>query len=230
MTMGNEVWMDGARYAHLDGRNHSRLGEARVHILTHTLHYGLGLFEGIRCYKTPRGPAIFRLPEHVSRLFEGRRSLACSSPSAKSKSPRPSNRRCMKTPWRSVTSGLWSMSAMASWGLTHRGSRFASPSRPGPGGISGRRGLASGIRVRISSFTRHHPNIMMTKAKVVGNYAILHSWPRSKPCRPGMTRHCCSTPRAMWLRAPGKRLHRPAWRVEDATLMSILEHHARLGG
>ena len=46
MTMGNEVWMDGApRYAHLDGRNHSRLGEARVHILTHTLHYGLGLFE-----------------------------------------------------------------------------------------------------------------------------------------------------------------------------------------
>ena len=53
---------------------------ARVHILTHTLHYGLGLFEGIRCYKTSRGPAIFRLPEHVSRLFEGAQIIGMQLP------------------------------------------------------------------------------------------------------------------------------------------------------
>ena len=44
--------------------------KANVHVLTHTLHYGLGAFEGIRCYNTPKGPAIFRLDEHVERLFQ----------------------------------------------------------------------------------------------------------------------------------------------------------------
>src|ERR671922_54689 len=81
MTMGNEVWMDGTpgRRIWMDG-SMVDWGEARVHILTHTLHYGLGLFEGIRCYKTTRGPAIFRLPEHVSRLFEGAQIIGMQLP------------------------------------------------------------------------------------------------------------------------------------------------------
>ncbi|HIJ60859.1 MAG TPA: branched chain amino acid aminotransferase, partial [Nitrospirae bacterium] len=56
-----KIWMDG-EFVNWD--------DAQVHVLTHTLHYGLGVFEGIRCYETPKGPAIFRLKEHVERLFQ----------------------------------------------------------------------------------------------------------------------------------------------------------------
>jgi branched-chain amino acid aminotransferase len=56
----SKIWMDGT---FVDWK------DANVHVLTHTLHYGLGVFEGIRCYKTVDGPAVFRLPEHVDRLF-----------------------------------------------------------------------------------------------------------------------------------------------------------------
>ena len=55
-----KIWMDG-RFLDWD--------DATIHVLTHTLHYGLGVFEGIRCYKTQKGPAIFRLDDHVERLF-----------------------------------------------------------------------------------------------------------------------------------------------------------------
>jgi branched-subunit amino acid aminotransferase/4-amino-4-deoxychorismate lyase len=135
MTMGNEVWMDGAPGTRIwmDGTIVD-WGEARVHILTHTLHYGLGLFEGIRCYKTPRGPAIFRLPEHVSRLFEGAQIIGMQLPFTEEQITSAIKQTVTKTPWRSATSGPWSTSAMASWGLIRWGSRFASPSRPGPGG------------------------------------------------------------------------------------------------
>ena len=57
----DKIWMDGKFVAWDD---------AKVHVLTHTLHYGLGVFEGIRCYKTQKGSAIFRLDEHVDRLFD----------------------------------------------------------------------------------------------------------------------------------------------------------------
>lgn len=56
-----KIWMDG---------KFVRWDDAKIHIMTHTLHYGLGAFEGIRCYNTPKGPAIFKLDEHVKRLFQ----------------------------------------------------------------------------------------------------------------------------------------------------------------
>jgi branched-chain amino acid aminotransferase len=56
----DKIWMDGKL---VDWDN------ANVHVMTHTLHYGLGVFEGIRCYETPKGPVVFRLDEHVDRLF-----------------------------------------------------------------------------------------------------------------------------------------------------------------
>ena len=58
----DKIWMDGKLVPWKD---------AKVHVLTHTLHYGLGVFEGIRFYETPKGPAVFRLKEHVDRLFDG---------------------------------------------------------------------------------------------------------------------------------------------------------------
>jgi branched-chain amino acid aminotransferase len=63
-TEGKKVWMDGRMVD---------LGDARVHVLSHTLHYGVGVFEGIRAYPTPSGPAVFRLPEHVRRLVTSAR-------------------------------------------------------------------------------------------------------------------------------------------------------------
>ena len=56
-----KIWMDG-KFVNWD--------DAKVHVLTHSLHYGLGVFEGIRCYKTNKGPAVFRLKDHVERLFK----------------------------------------------------------------------------------------------------------------------------------------------------------------
>jgi branched-chain amino acid aminotransferase len=162
-TPGTRIWMDGAMVD---------WDEARVHILTHTLHYGLGLFEGIRCYQTDRGPAIFRLPEHVSRLFEGAHIIGMPFPftedqitSAIKQTVRENAlEECYIRPLVYVGYGKMGLNPL---GIPMRVAIAVWPW----GAYLGEEGLASGIRVRISSFTRHHPNIMMTKAKVVGNYA-----------------------------------------------------------
>ena len=173
MTMANEVWMDGTPGTRIwmDGTMVD-WGEARVHILTHTLHYGLGLFEGIRCYNTPRGPAIFRLSEHVSRLFEGAQIIGMQLPfteeqitsAIKQTVHENALEECYIRPLVYVGYGKLGLNPL---GIPIRVAIAAWPW----GAYLGEEGLASGIRVRISSFTRHHPNIMMTKAKVVGNYA-----------------------------------------------------------
>jgi branched-chain amino acid aminotransferase len=173
MTMGNEVWMDGIPGTRIwmDGTMVD-WGEARVHVLTHTLHYGLGLFEGIRCYKTDRGPAIFRLPEHAKRLFEGAQIIGMQIPfteeqiiAAIKQTVRDNALdECYIRPLVYVGYGKLGLNPL---GLPIRVAIAVWPW----GAYLGEEGLASGIRVRISSFTRHHPNIMMTKAKVVGNYA-----------------------------------------------------------
>jgi branched-chain amino acid aminotransferase len=173
MTMETEVWMDGTPGTRIwmDGTMVD-WGEARVHILTHTLHYGLGLFEGIRCYKTPRGPAIFRLPEHVNRLFEGARIIGMQLPfteeqitsAIKQTVHENALEECYIRPLVYVGYGKMGLNPL---GIPIRVAIAVWPW----GAYLGEEGLASGIRVRISSFTRHHPNIMMTKAKVVGNYA-----------------------------------------------------------
>jgi branched-chain amino acid aminotransferase len=173
MTMGKDVWMDGTPGTRIwmDGTMVA-WDEARVHVLTHTLHYGLGLFEGIRCYRTDRGPAIFRLSEHVTRLFEGAQIIGMQLPftdeqiSAAIKQTVRENdlEECYIRPLVYVGYGKMGLNPL---GIPIR---VAIASYPW-GAYLGEEGLASGIRVRISSFTRHHPNIMMTKAKVVGNYA-----------------------------------------------------------
>jgi branched-subunit amino acid aminotransferase/4-amino-4-deoxychorismate lyase len=85
---GDAIWMDGELVP---------WDEARVHVLTHTLHYGLGVFEGIRCYRTADGrSAVFRLEEHVRRLYE-------------------SSRRCAPTGCTRATSAPWSTSVTGRW-------------------------------------------------------------------------------------------------------------------
>jgi len=146
--------------------------KATTHILTHTLHYGLGIFEGIRCYKTDRGPAVFRLQEHIDRLYDSAKITRIPIPY------RPEElieatfdlirvndlEECYIRPLAFLGYGRMGLNpiglpvsvAVAVWPW---------------GAYLGEEGLTKGIRAKISSFTRHHPNVMMTKAKVCGNYA-----------------------------------------------------------
>lgn len=157
-----KIWMDGKL---IDWK------DARVHVLTHTLHYGVGVFEGIRCYKTINGPAIFRLDDHVERLFTSAHIVNIEMPYSREeireaiKETVTANRleACYIRPI--VYIGYGSMGlyvednpvnvAIAAWSW---------------GSYLGDEGLERGIRVKISSFTRHHVNISMTRAKVPGYY------------------------------------------------------------
>ena len=157
-----QIWMDG---------KFIKWRDAKVHVLTHTLHYGLGAFEGIRCYKAVDGSAIFRLDEHVERLFASAHILNIEIPYTRDeikeaiKETVRINRldACYIRPI--VYIGYGSMGlyvednpvnvSIAAWSW---------------GSYLGEEGLKKGIRIKISSFTRHHVNISMTRAKVPGYY------------------------------------------------------------
>jgi branched-chain amino acid aminotransferase len=160
---GEKIWMDGALVP---------WREANVHILTHTLHYGLGVFEGIRCYRTDDGrSAVFRLQEHVRRLFES------------------AHINLMRVPFsedRVIEAILDTLRA------NHLAEGYIRPLvyigagamglNPGDNPIQlaivvwpwgkylGEEGMERGIRARVASFARHHVNAKMTKGKTCGDY------------------------------------------------------------
>jgi branched-chain amino acid aminotransferase len=147
-------------------------GDATIHFLTPALHYGMSVFEGIRCYDTDEGPAVFRLHEHMVRLFGsaavmGWRDLPFSREQltdACLETIRANEfRECYIRPLIGLVGGGWNMDLDAGQPYT---------------GIAvwewkaylGAEAAEKGVRANVSSFTRHHPNVMMTKAKVAGNY------------------------------------------------------------
>jgi branched-chain amino acid aminotransferase len=146
--------------------------EARVHVLAHTLHYGLGVFEGIRCYRcADNRSAIFRLPEHIRRLRDSAHVVQMRLPFSQEELERAcldvlqANRQteaylrplafigCGKMGIHPQDNPVQVMIASWVWGS-----------------YLGEEGMKRGIRAKVSSFSRHHPNVMMTKAKVCGNY------------------------------------------------------------
>ena len=146
--------------------------EANVHVLTHTLHYGLGVFEGIRCYRTEnKSSIIFRLQEHVDRLFNSAIILGIEVPYSK--------KEIFETIIQVVRENRLEECYIRpivflgdnKMGLNPNGVdvRVAIAAWPW-GTYLGADGLNKGIRVRISSFTRHHVNISMTRAKACGYY------------------------------------------------------------
>jgi branched-chain amino acid aminotransferase len=146
--------------------------KATVHMLTAALHYGAAMFEGIRAYRTDRGPAIFRLREHAERLLEsaeifGFRDLPYTAESISQavKETVKANgfEECYIRPLLYLAGGAWNLNVDAGKpGLMIAVWQWSN--------YLGEESLAKGIRANISSFTRHHPNVMMTKAKVAGNY------------------------------------------------------------
>lgn len=163
VTPVSKIWMNGKMVDWND---------AQVHVLTHTLHYGLGVFEGIRYYQTPEGPGIFRLEDHVKRLYDS--CHVCR----------------IEVPYDWDT--LWDahLDVVRVNGLADGYIRPVVYIKDGPMGLLvtddhpvgvfiatwawgaylGEEGLKNGIRTKIASFARHHVNASMTKAKVNGAY------------------------------------------------------------
>ncbi|MBE0683633.1 MAG: branched-chain amino acid transaminase [Anaerolineales bacterium] len=146
--------------------------KATVHMLTAALHYGAAVFEGIRAYKTDKGPAVFRLQEHSERLLKsaqifGFRDLPYTTDDV-SKAIKETVKangfdECYIRPLLYLTAGAWNLNIDAGKpGLMIAVWEWSN--------YLGEEALAKGIRANISSFTRHHPNVMMTKAKIAGNY------------------------------------------------------------
>jgi branched-chain amino acid aminotransferase len=145
--------------------------EATTHVLTHTLHYGMGVFEGVRAYKAEQGTAIFRLEEHTKRLFNSAHILGMKMPFDKA---------TISEAQRTVVreNGLESgyLRPMAFYGSEAMGISAKNLSvhvivAAWPwGAYLGKEALERGIRVKTSSFSRHHSNVTMCKAKANGNY------------------------------------------------------------
>ncbi len=158
-----KIWMDGKLIP---------WEEARVHVLTHTLHYGLGIFEGIRCYHCEDGrSAIFRLKEHIDRFFESAHIGTLTLPFSKKEIAEA----CKET-LRANGLKAGYIRPLAFIGEGAMGVYPAdNPIRVAIitwswGAYLGEGALEKGIRAKTSSYTRHHVNVMMTKAKISGNY------------------------------------------------------------
>jgi branched-chain amino acid aminotransferase len=156
------IWLDGEMVP---------WREAKTHVLTHTLHYGMGVFEGVRAYPTDRGAAIFRLSEHTDRLFNSAHILGMRIPYGRS---------ALSEAQLAVVreNGLDSayIRPMCFYGAEGMGLRadnlrvHCMVAAWEWGAYLGEDNIKNGIRVRVSSFTRHHVNITMCRAKANGNY------------------------------------------------------------
>ncbi len=145
--------------------------EANIHVLTHSLHYGVGVFEGIRAYETDKGAAIFRLEEHTERLFASAKILGMKIETTEDVINQAIIDTVKQNNLKSAyirplcfygsegmglrADGLKVHTAVAAWEW---------------GAYLGAENLERGIRIKTSSFTRHHVNVTMCKAKATGNY------------------------------------------------------------
>ncbi len=162
VTPSQKIWMDG---------KFQNWEDASVHVLTHSLHYGMGAFEGIRCYEGRDRSTIFRLNEHVDRLFESAHIMMMNVPYSRKEVTEAiletvrinQLRSCYIRPLLFVGYGDMGLYpgnnpiklAIAAWSW---------------GTYLGEAALVEGIRAKVSSFTRHHVNVSMTRAKVSGYY------------------------------------------------------------
>jgi len=163
MEKVEKIWMDG-KFVNWE--------DAKIHVLTHTLHYGLGVFEGIRCYKCENGTsAVFMLKEHVDRLFESAMVAMMPIPYSKEKI---SNVILVTIRINNLKEGYIRPIIFigdGEMGLYIKKCPIRVVIACWPwGAYLGEGGLRVGIRAKISSFTRHHVNVGMTKAKICGNY------------------------------------------------------------
>ena len=145
--------------------------EAKVHVLTHTLHYGTGVFEGVRAYHADQGTAIFRLEDHTDRLFRSAHILGMDIPYDKETLNEVQKEVIRENKLDSAY--LRPMCFFGSEGIGLRADNLKVHVMVAGwewGAYLGPEALEKGIRIRTSSYTRHHVNITMCKAKANGNY------------------------------------------------------------
>ena len=157
-----KIWMDGTL---VDWR------DAKIHVLSHTLHYGCGAFEGVRAYKTDAGTAIFRLREHTERLFNSAKILRMKIPFTVDQVMEAQRTVVRENQLESGYLRPLTWIGDKKLGVSPKGNTIHLMVAAWPwGAYLGEEGLARGIRVKTSSYTRHHVNITMTQAKAVSNY------------------------------------------------------------
>ena len=145
--------------------------EATTHVLTHTLHYGMGVFEGVRAYKTEIGTAVFRLNDHTDRLFNSAHIFQMEMPFDKD-AINEAHKEVLRV--NGMDSGYLRPLAFygsEKMGVSPKGAKVHIIVAAWPwGAYLGEEGLERGIRIKTSSFTRHHVNITMVRAKACGAY------------------------------------------------------------
>lgn len=145
--------------------------EATVHGLTHSLHYGMGCFEGERAYATPQGAAIFRLPEHTKRLFNSAKILQMDVPFTQDQINDATKEVIRANHLESAYIRPLLFYGAEGMGLSAKGLKVhALIAAWSWGSYLGQEALEKGIRVKVSSFSRHHVNVHLCKAKATGNY------------------------------------------------------------
>lgn len=164
-TMDNldgHIWFDGEMVP---------WREAKVHVLTHTLHYGMGVFEGVRAYKTNQGPAIFRLEDHTNRLFDSAKIMNMEIPFTKDTINQAQRDSVIINNLDSAYLRPMCFYGSEGMGLRADGLKVHCIIAAWQwGAYLGENSMTKGIRIKTSSYTRHHVNISMCKAKANGHY------------------------------------------------------------
>lgn len=156
------IWLDGEMVP---------WREARTHVLTHTLHYGMGVFEGVRAYNTNQGAAIFRLNEHTERLFGSAHILGMPMPFERDTLNQAQMAAVRENKLDSAY--IRPMCFYGSEGMGLRADNLKVHCMVAAwewGAYLGEDNMKNGIRIKVSSFTRHHVNVTMCRAKANGNY------------------------------------------------------------
>ena len=157
-----KIWMDG---------NLVDWKDAKIHVLTHALHYGSGVFEGIRCYNTSLGPAIFRLNEHINRLYNSAKIYFMEIPFSKKEISDAIKNLIRANKLKECYIRPIAFRGYGEMGLNPLNSKVNDSIAVWPWGTYlGEDGLKNGIRVKISSYQRISPNMIPPSAKSTGNY------------------------------------------------------------
>ncbi len=146
--------------------------EATTHVLTHSLHYGLAVFEGVRAYKTVGGTAIFRLKEHTDRLFNSAHIYMMKMPYTREKLAAAQKEVVRANRLESCYIRPIAFYGSEKMGVSPRGAKVHVAIAAWPwGAYLGAEGLEKGIRIKTASYARHHVNVSMCRAKYSGTYA-----------------------------------------------------------
>jgi branched-chain amino acid aminotransferase len=157
------IWMDGKLVPWRD---------ANVHVLTHTLHYGLGVFEGIRCYETLKGPAVFRLKDHMKRLENSAKLVGMKLPYSHNKLVEAVKQTIKANDIKECYIRPIAFYGYGVMGLNPEGSPVNVAIAVWPWGTYlGEEGLEKGVRAKVSRWLRIDPRILPPQAKLVANYA-----------------------------------------------------------